>query len=75
MARHEDEETTRKHIHVFVKDWEELEHLFGQTIGVSKAIRTIIRGYLKGLGTRSESGQKRITTELELEEEEKSHEQ
>lgn len=39
----------RKHIMLFADDWERLEQIFGRTVGASRAIRTMLNGYLDDL--------------------------
>jgi hypothetical protein len=45
MPRIESEKVVRKHLHVYEDDWTWLEATFGESIGISKAVRTIIRKF------------------------------
>lgn len=47
MPRKESEEVVRKHLWVYEDDWAWLEAMYGQNVGVSKAVRTIIRQFRK----------------------------
>ena len=47
MPRVESEELVRKHVWMFAKDAEEIEAMFGKSIGFSKAFRLIVRKVLE----------------------------
>lgn len=48
MAKSSEEESlVRKHILIAEDDWEWLTHTYGENVGVSKAIRTMVRTYRK----------------------------
>lgn len=53
MPRKETEDTCRKHIWVFQSDWEWLEGHFGSTVGISRAIRHIIRTFRKQMEAKA----------------------
>ncbi len=52
MPKKELEPTTRVHLWLFAKDWEDLTMIYGPTMGPSKAIRTIVRNFLTGIRSR-----------------------
>lgn len=54
MPRSVDEPVERIHVMIYKSDAEQLKELFGETVGVTKAIRLIVRQYLKRLSERLE---------------------
>lgn len=56
MSRRKDEKWTRRHVWLDDDDWEEVTRLYGDTIGVSAAIRTMIRAFL--IKVREEAAKK-----------------
>lgn len=49
------EDLVRVHILVFKEDWEKWKALFGDTLGPSKAMRIVLRDYLKRLEAEVEN--------------------
>jgi len=47
MPKREREPITRVHMHIFSADLEKLHLLYGDTVGVSKAVREIVRTFIK----------------------------
>lgn len=54
MISDEREETMRVHIFVYKEDYERIKELYGDTIGVSKAIRTMLRKFLRTVDAKTE---------------------
>ncbi len=54
MPRIIDEPVERIHVMLYKSDADQLKKLFGESVGVTKAIRLIIRQYLKRLSERLE---------------------
>lgn len=52
MARKESEPLERRHTLLFKGDWERLQAVFGDNIGVAKAIRTIVRRTLDNIDNK-----------------------
>ena len=50
----ENESLTRLHFHIYTSDLEVLRETYGNSIGVSMAIRSIIRQFLEQLKLRQE---------------------
>lgn len=50
----EGEPQVRVHIWVYERDYEKLKVLYGNTIGLSKAVRTILRKFLNGLEAKAQ---------------------
>lgn len=46
MSRRRPEKWSRRHVWLDDEDWEEITTLYGDTIGVSAAIRTMVRAFL-----------------------------
>jgi hypothetical protein len=49
MPKLSEEEVERQHVMLYKADMDYIRKEFGDTIGISKAIRTIIRQYVKRL--------------------------
>lgn len=67
MARSR-EAKTRRHIWIYDEDWEKIGQLYGDSLGHSGAVQSILRAFLKKIESKAERGGKAITVdELELE--------
>ena len=55
MPKKDEEKMERQHVMLFAEDLNQLKALFGESIGVSKGIRMIIRQYLKKLSKKLEA--------------------
>ena len=51
----EGEKQIRVHLWVYENDYEWLKMLYGNTVGVSKTVRTILRKYRNGLEAKAQS--------------------
>lgn len=62
MSKH-DEPKVRKHIHLYVRDVERIEAIFGgrDQIGFSKAVRSMVRAALNQIEARAEARQKPVS--------------
>jgi hypothetical protein len=52
----------RVHIHLFQSDWDAIGVIFGNSIGKSEAVRTIVHNFIKRLS--SQSARKETPVEL-----------
>lgn len=68
MSRKLEEPTIRKHVVLFRRDYERIIELFHDNIGASRAIRKIVREFIKGVDAAVERGATRPTIEIDLEE-------
>lgn len=55
MPKKEAEDVSRVHLWLYTADWEKMKTLFEPTIGPSKAIREIVRNFLRTLEAKVES--------------------
>ena len=53
MPRSESEPLRRVHLHIYERDYERLLQFYGDTTGVSKAARTMIRRFLHNVEARA----------------------
>lgn len=68
MARSR-EAKTRRHIWIFDEDWDKIGQLYGDSLGHSKAVQSILRAFLKKIESKAERTGKAISVEeLELDE-------
>lgn len=58
----------RRHVHLFVGDWQELQALYGDSVGPSEAIRLIVHKTLRKVRDRAAERSRPIAPEgLDLE--------
>ena len=63
MSRSEGEEMERVHVHIYREDAEKVRALFGDNLGFSKAIRIMIRKFLRTIEEKAEG--RRVETNLD----------
>lgn len=54
MSRREAQPIVRKHLLIYQDDWDFLSEHFGDTTGISKAVRTIVHSWVGNLRARAE---------------------
>ena len=68
MARSR-EAKTRRHIWIYDDDWEKIGQLYGDNLGHSGAVQSILRAFLKKIESKAErSGKSVMIEELDLDE-------
>ena len=63
MPRREDEEIERVHVTIYSSDAARLRELYGEGIGISKAVRKMIRAALKKIGERQAQAYRHVEPE------------
>jgi hypothetical protein len=66
MPRKEEEETTRVHVHLFQRDVDRLDDLFGATMGRASAIRKIIRAFINNVEAKASERSQPVTPTFTL---------
>lgn len=66
MPRREDEPTVRVHLHLFSSDHEWLKDHFGDSTGVAKAVRRLVRGFIRKIEEKAELTQPTHSEPIEL---------
>jgi len=62
MRRNSEEELQRVHVHLFQSDVEKVHALFDSNIGFSKAVRTMLRKFLRSI--EEKAGARRIQADI-----------
>jgi len=57
------EAKTRRHIWMYDEDWDKIGQLFGDSLGHSGAVQSIIRAFLKKIESKAERNGKALSTE------------
>jgi len=58
MAKNDDDEKLlRKHIIIYEDDWNWIKEVFGDKVGISKAIRTMVRSYRRQIEEKARGAQ------------------
>jgi hypothetical protein len=65
MPKKESEDMTRCHVRLFTTDKEWLDDNFGPTIGYSKAVRSIVRRFVRHMQEKVASKAQPITSSVE----------
>ena len=55
MPKKESEEVIRVHLWLYKSDWEKMKTIYEPTIGPSKAIREIVRNFLRTIEAKVEA--------------------
>lgn len=66
MSRKLEEDTIRKHVVLYRRDWERILEIYGKSIGGSQAVRRIVRAFLINLDAKTSAQAKRPQDEIEI---------
>jgi hypothetical protein len=62
-SKKEPEEIIRVHVHLFRRDWEEIDRIYGNTIGKAKATRYLLRNVLNQIRAKAEQRQQPVAAD------------